>query len=495
MAHNSIPRVELKPRKAQPFFARHPWVLHSAISRQEPVEDGQQVDLVSDKGIWIARGIFNSNSRIRVRLYSWTQGEDLDATFWRRRLEDALRLRSLLAEQLPGTGHGKIAERVEPKAPVAQRLVFSESDRLSGLVIDRFGDCLVVQVTALAVAVRLDELLPIVRELTDCQTILVRADEAISRREGFDAALLAKEYSDEAEPAVLQIIEHGIRYQVDLTAGQKTGFYLDQASNRLRASQYCRDRRVLDICCYSGGFSLAARLLGAAREVVGVDTSASAVLAARQNAELNAAANVHFYQGDMFRTLEGLTDGSLQIVNGLKLVSANKKADQQDGPADSLGDSHDGIGPEPETGVPETGVPEDGVPDTGVPEDGATQVLEVSDAGDVQTGEQLENSFDMIILDPPKFVRGRAGINQAIRAYHRLNRLAVDLLPPGGLLVTCSCSGSVSPELFIDMLFGVANKTRREIQLLEVLGAAADHPVSSSCPETEYLKCVICRIL
>ena len=108
---------------------------------------------------------------------------------------------------------------------------------------------------------------------------------------------------------------------------------------------------------------------------------------------------------------------------------------------------------------------------------------------------RTDRRFGAVILDPPKFVRGRAGVNQALRAYHRLNRLAIDVLEPEGILVTCSCSGSVSREQFADMLFGVATKTRRSLQILESHGAAPDHPVSIHCPASAYLKCFICRVL
>ena len=102
--------------------------------------------------------------------------------------------------------------------------------------------------------------------------------------------------------------------------------------------------------------------------------------------------------------------------------------------------------------------------------------------------------FGMIVLDPPKFARSRAAVDDALRAYHRINRVAVGLLEPGGILVTCSCSGSVSRDDFLEMLSGVAQRSGRPIQLLEIRGAAPDHPVSASCLEGEYLKCVIARV-
>jgi 23S rRNA (cytosine1962-C5)-methyltransferase len=215
-------------------------------------------------------------------------------------------------------------------------------------------------------------------------------------------------------PTSVVIAEHGIRYNVDISAGHKTGWYLDQRENRAAAARYLRGARVLDLFCYSGGFSLAAVLLGQAREVLGIDSSTKAVDSARLNAELNGVVSARFERQDCFDALDA----------------------------------------------------------------------------QVAAGER----YDAVILDPPKFTRSRKTLDEALRAYHRINRLAVELLVPGGILVTCSCSGSVTREDFFDMLSGVAQKSRRTVQVLEQRGAAPDHPVSTACPETEYLKCFICRV-
>lgn len=396
---SQVSQVVLKPRKAGPFFGRHPWVLDTAIGRVsgDPA-DGAEVDLVSDKGQWIARGLLNSRSRIRVRLYSWTAGESLDDTFWRRRLEAAIALRRQL-------GYDDPAE--------AARVVFSESDGLSGLIVDRLGAYLVVQPTALAMAQRLDRLVPMLADLLRPAGITLRTDPAMAEKEGVE--LKPGPCWGREPEEVIFIREHGIRYGVQILGGQKTGFYLDQRENRRAAAAYLSGRRVLDVCCYTGGFALAASILGRAKEVVGLDTSAQAVSLAQANAQLNSVANLRFETGDCFRSLEA------RAAEGEK--------------------------------------------------------------------------FDAVILDPPKFVRGRRGVDDALRAYHRLNRLAVDLLDRDGVLITCSCSGSVTFEDFASVLFGVAVKTGREIQILERRAAAPDHPVSTTCPENQYLKCFICRVV
>lgn len=393
-----VPQVHLKPRKAQPFYARHPWVLDSAIERVEgEAADGGEVDLLNERGQWIARGLYNSHSRIRVRLYSWQPDQHLDEAFLRTRLDAAIRLRTLIGYDNPRG---------------AARLVFSEADGLSGLIVDRFGAHLVVQPTSLAMAQRMMLIAKLLGELLHPAGIVVRTDEATLRKEG--AEIQAGVFSGKPPDDVLFIEEHGVRYGVQLMAGQKTGFYLDQRENRLAAAKYMAGRHVLDMCCYTGGFGLAAALHGKASEVTGVDSSEHALTMARANAQLNGLANIHFEQADVFEWLE-------------QRVSAGQK-------------------------------------------------------------------FGAVVLDPPKFVRGKAGIEQALRAYHRINALAVELLEPEGILVTCSCSGNVSRDDFFDMLFGVAQKTRRDIQIVEQHGAAPDHPASVLCPETQYLKCFICRV-
>ena len=276
----SCPRIFLKPRKARPFFGRHPWVLDSAVDRIEGAPgDGDVVDLFSDQQQFIARGIFNSRSRINVRLYTWNEAEPLDDALWRRRLEAAFALRSVLGYEQPDG---------------AARLVFSEGDGLSGLVVDRYRDYLVVQITALAMGVRLQQTMPMLVELAGSALvvpalagIILRTERDIVKAEGLEIqpGLQWGQLPD----GPVEIVEHGLRYEVDLAAGQKTGLYLDQRENRAAAAPYMRNRRVLDMFCYTGGFSLAASLLGNAREVQGFDASQRAVAQARTNAAAETA--------------------------------------------------------------------------------------------------------------------------------------------------------------------------------------------------------------
>ncbi len=395
----AVAQALLKPRKARPFFGRHPWVLDSAIARIEGSPgDGDVVDLLTDAGKFVARGVFNSRSRIRVRLYTWENTQAIDEEFWKHRLRTAIELRHKLGLHA---------------ADGAARLVFSEADGLSGLVVDRYAQWLSIQVTGLGMARRLDAIIPILVELVDPRGIFIRTEKGVAAAEGID--LRDGLVWGEAPQGPVFIVENDLRYGVDLAEGQKTGFYLDQRDNRRVAAGYFRGARVLDMFCYSGGFGLNAAVHGGAREVLGVDSSQKAVALARANAELNAVTIARFEACDGFK--------------GLQALASDRER------------------------------------------------------------------FGAVVLDPPKFARNRQSVDEALRAYHRLNRLAVDVLEPGGVLVTCSCSGHVSREDFLYMLLGVAEQTGREIQVLEMRGAAPDHPLSVTCLESDYLKCFICRVV
>lgn len=389
-------QVILKPKKSRPFYGRHPWVLESAVDRVvgNPA-DGDVVELLNEKKKFIARGIFNSQSRIRVRLYTWDAAEGLTADWLKKRLISAIEFRRQLGILEPSDG---------------ARVVFSEADQLSGLIVDRFGDFLSIQINSLAMAQRLNEIVPILVKELRPRGIVLKQERGIGPLEGLklDEGLVWGELPD----GPIFITENNLKFGVDLREGQKTGYYLDQRDNRAAVARYAFGKRVLDVCCYAGGFSLNAAQN--ATEVLGIDTSAKAVALATENGRINNITNVKFESGDAFATLD-------------RLAAEGQR-------------------------------------------------------------------FGMIILDPPKFAHKRDRVDEALMAYHRLNRSAVDLLEPGGILVTCSCSGHVQREDFLDMLAGVAQRSGRDVQILEQRGAAPDHPVSATCLETEYLKCFICRV-
>jgi 23S rRNA (cytosine1962-C5)-methyltransferase len=393
----AVARVHLKPRKARPFYGRHPWVLDTAVGHIEgSPTDGDVVDLIAENGKFVARGIYNSQSRIRVRLMTWNPVEAVNDALLRHRLEAAIALRKSIGLDKPDG---------------AARLVFSEADGLSGLIVDRYAQWLSIQVNAIGMAKRLPSLISMLVELVHPRGIVVRTEKGVPQSEGIELrdGLVWGAMPD--GPVFIE--ENELRYGIDLAEGQKTGYYLDQRDNRRAAAQYLHGRRVLDMFCYGGGFALNAARHGHAAEVIAYDSSAKALALAKANAALNGISNVHFEQSDCFDALD-------------RLASSGHK-------------------------------------------------------------------FGGVILDPPKFARSRQAVEEAMRAYHRLNRLAVDLLEPGGILVTCSCSGHVTREDFLYMLVGVAQQTKRDIQILEQRGAAPDHPVAVTCLETEYLKCFICR--
>lgn len=396
-----LPEVILKPRNALPFFNHHPWVYQGAVHKiVGDVTPGAEVLLRSDKGHFIARGLFNPFSNIRVRLYSWNETQPLDESLWSQRLDDAIALRRAL--------YGEFSP------DLACRLVNSEGDLLSGLTIDRYGDWLLVQLTSLALYERKDLFLKLLQEKLQPKGIWLRTEKGIRAAEGLEVAdgLLA----GEPPPRPLFISENGIRFGLDVAEGQKTGFFLDQRENRLYFSQFVRDAKVLDMFSYTGGFALNALVHGGAREVVAVDVSESALQLARSNADLNGV-------GDRLKTLKS---------DGFKALEGIAATDER---------------------------------------------------------------FDAVILDPPKMARHRAGVDAALRGYLSLNQLAMNVIKPGGWLLTCSCSGHVDQGMFLEVLGRAAIQAGRHLQFLAVRGPSSDHPRSAHCLESDYLKCVMCRVV
>lgn len=392
------PRAILRRKCARPFFAGHPWVFSGSIARIEgKVKVGDEVVLVSDEGQFVARGLYNPEGAIRVRLYRWAD-EPMDEAFFRERITAALRLR----DRTLGLG-----EKPQP----AYRAVFSEADGLSGLTVDRFDKWLVVQISSRALFERRGILAHLLFEVTGAEGMVLRVDRSTAALEGFEKKTVEVLGTVPTEP--IEILENDLSYRVDVLRGQKTGFYLDQRANRLAVARFARGRRVLDLFCHQGGFSLCALKHGNAAETLGIDSSSVAIEAARAGAERNGLTPARFEAGDVFEYLERLRD----------------------------------------------------------------------------RGER----FGLIVCDPPKFARRESNLEEAFKAYVRLNRAAVEVLEPEGVLATCSCSGAVDRSVFLKMLAQVAERTGRAIRVLESRGQDADHPIAATCPESDYLKCLICR--
>jgi 23S rRNA (cytosine1962-C5)-methyltransferase len=393
--------VILKPKRAQPFYGRHPWVFAGAVDRVDGTPaDGDEVLLRSSTGNFIARGLFNSQSKILVRLYNWDdEDRPLDRAFFRDRLAAALRLRHDLL-------------RLDAGPASAYRVCFSESDRLSGMVVDRYGEWLTVQFTALGLANRRSEIAETLAELLKPRGIYLRTEKGIGKLEGCE--LHDGPIWGEPPPAEHIIEENGLRFAVNLAEGQKTGYYLDQRDNRAAVAGYARDRRVLDAFSYSGGFGVYATKAGA-RHVDCVDASEAALALARRNAELNGLDQLTTTKADVFHHLAALA------ADGTK--------------------------------------------------------------------------YGVVVLDPPKFARNRAAVPDALKGYRRLHQLALKLLEPDGVLVSCCCTGLISMTDLEDIVAQTAIESKRDAQILERRGPSPDHPVSVACRESGYLKCIVTRVL
>lgn len=389
--------LRLKPQRHFPFLARHPWAhAHALAEDGRELQRGQVVDLLDHDGNWVARGLINPESRLRVRLYSFDRSTQLGDELWQQRIDQAIQRR-------------KLADPIGPAG--AERLIFSESDLLSGLIVDRYADCLGVQFTSGALLNWRESILAHLNSTLKPRAMKIRLDAKTAKLEGVDP--IDAWYGDNELSAPVLYQQNDLQLAVDLHGGQKTGSYLDQRLNHVAASRYMKDRKVLDVCCYTGGFGLVAAKTGAA-SVLAIDSSQGALDAAAQAAQRNGVDTMEFKKGDCFDELK-----------------------------------------------------------------------EMSERGD---------RFDAVVLDPPRFAGSRHQIDSAIRAYTRLNASAVDLLPPGGILVTCSCSGRVSRSDFLNMLMDVGRRRRRDLVILENRGPAPDHPVAISCPESNYLKCVIAEV-
>lgn len=356
---------------------------------------GSLVAVYDKEGRRFGTGIFNPHARVPLRMFHHGEAPFTEADFLPL-LDRALDLR---------------LDRLRlPEMTDTFRAVHSDGDGLSGLIVDKFADVLSVEVHSLGVWQRLPHWLPHLharlgtrREVVDVSDLAARL-ERISRRE-----LAARP----AGPPV-KIREHGVRYEVNFAEGHKTGFFCDQRENRLRFARLAGpSTRVLDLCCYTGGFALAAVALGRATDVTGVDLDETAIAQARRNANLNQA-RVNWVHCDAF-----------------------------------------------------------------------------SYARQMQRNAQ---QWDLIVADPPKFVASRDEFREGQRRYEDLNGLALTLLKPGGLLVTCSCSGLVSAEDFEQFVCRAAHRQGRRLQILDRTGAGPDHPVMSNCPEGRYLKVLWARV-
>jgi len=399
-----VSAIILKPGREKSLLRRHPWIFSGAIQHvdDEPISGGT-VDLLSSNQQFLARASYSPNSQIRARVWEF-ENEQVDKEFFRKRIRSAIETRQKLnlesAALSPSKGQSN-----------AYRLIYAESDGIPGLIVDRYGEVLVLQSLTTGSEFWKETLADLLLEETGLSTIYERSDADVRELEGLEpkVGLLRGNLSSFVYP----ITEHDLKFNVNLQSGHKTGFYLDQRANRLRVRELTKDKDLLDCFCYTGGFTVNA-LAGGAKSVLSIDSSADALALAKENVELNdlPIEKTSFLEGDVFQLLRKFRDEN--------------------------------------------------------------------------------RSFDMIILDPPKFAPTAAQAERAARGYKDINLLAFKLLRPGGVLVTFSCSGGIDAGLFQKIIAGAALDAGVEAQIVEHLSQNIDHPVSLYFPEGAYLKGLVC---
>ncbi|GAA0690615.1 class I SAM-dependent rRNA methyltransferase [Dyella marensis] len=387
-ASPSLPVIRLKSDRTP----GHPWVWSAQVHKPaERLPPGSVVEVLDAKDRFVGRAFWNGHARIALRLLTADADEAIDAGWIAARIARAVQLRRdwLALDQ----------------ATDAWRVVHSEGDGLSGLIVDRYADILVIEYFAAGMWKFREAIHAALLQHFPGARLYWFAESHVQKQESFDCR------AAEA-PAPVEVHEHGLRFHAAPGLGHKTGFFADQRDNRARFAELARGRRVLDLCCNAGGFAVHA-LAGGASEATGVDMDAGILEVARANAAANGV-DARFEQADIFDWLRAA----------------------------------------------------------------------------VARGEQ----YDAVVLDPAKLTRDRNRVVDALKKYFAMNRLALDVIPPGGLLLTCSCTGLVSEADFLEMLRRVALNAGREIQVLEARGAGPDHPVRSDVPEGRYLKAVFCRV-
>ncbi|WP_417665156.1 class I SAM-dependent rRNA methyltransferase [Pseudidiomarina sp.] len=394
-----VATVHLHAGKEKSLRRLHPWVFSGAIARVKGQPNaGETVSIHSAEGDWLGYAAWSPQSQIRARVWSFNQGETINAEFFNKRVAGAKALRDGL--QINSN---------------AYRVVAAEADELPGVTIDKYDNWLVCQLLSTGAEYWREAIVAALRaNFPECN-IYERSDVDVRRKEGLEP-LVQVLYSTDGElpPATLWIEENGLQLGVDIQSGHKTGYYLDQRDSRAAIQKYVQGKRVLNAFSYTGGFGLYAAAAGA-EEVVNLDVSAPALAQATINHERNnlPAANLVNRQEDVFEALRSFH----------------------------------------------------------------------------QSGQK----FDVIVLDPPKFVDSKANLTRACRGYKDINRLACMILKPGGTLFTFSCSGLLSGDLFQKVVADAALDAKRPLHIIEHLFQGADHPVRTNFPESLYLKGLVLR--
>jgi len=385
------PTVRVTGRGARRLRAGIPWVYRADVVGDPNEATGAVVQVADAQGNFIGQAFWAVSSPIALRLL--TRGrETVDTDFFRARLKDALQRRWSLFTRAD-----------------AFRVVHGESDLLPGLFVDKYNDGVTVQIISEGMGAREGEILQLVDELLAPRLMALRNDTAARDFEGLERRSALVKGS---APATVVFREGENAFELDLIEDAKTGGFLDQRENHLRAGEVARGN-ALDCFTYHGGFALA--LARRCESVLACDQDEAAAQRARANAERNGLKNLEVRTANAFDLLRQL--------------------------------------------------------------------------------ESEGRRFDIVVLDPPAFAKRREGLGAAERAYKDLNLRGLRLLAKDGILVTCSCSGKMTPERFGEMLQSANEDAKRPVQILERRGAGRDHPVLAGLPETEYLKCWFLRAL
>lgn len=386
----SAPWVQLKTISFSPTI--YPAMIKAASPDARP---GSLVTVYKKDGTVFGAGLYNPRARVPLRVLvhgAQPTGEDYFATAIERAVDWRVNTLQLDAQM------------------DCYRVVNSDGDALSGLTVDRYADTLSVEVHSLGIYQRLPQILAALHARLGTKQEVVNVDDHIARFEGIHIKRAAT-----PPPKQVRVREHGVRYEVDFTKGHKTGFFCDQRENRLLLSKLVKGKRVLDVCCYTGGFAVTAATLGEPAEVTAVDLDEEAIAQARRNGNLNQQNRIKWIHADGFGWMRQMHQ------NGAR--------------------------------------------------------------------------WDVVVLDPPKLVQGDEEEQRlGWQKYEDINRLGVQLVEPGGLLVTCSCSGLVSLEAFENLVIRSTHRLNRRLQTFDRTGPGHDHPVMSNALEGRYLKVLWSRI-
>lgn len=379
--------IQLKRGKEESLRRFHPWVFSGAIQHVDAgVAEGDVVRVVTAGGEFIAVGHYQEGS-IAVRVLTFSDVA-IDDRFWASRLQSALDMRLAIGV-------------ADSPANNTYRLVHGEGDNLPGLIIDVYGQTAVMQAHSIGMHLSRRQ---IAAQLVSVmgnrlQHVYYKSETTLPFMELENGFLYGGSQDNVA-------VENGLKFYVDWLRGQKTGFFVDQRENRSLLEQYARGKRVLNMFCYTGGFSVYA-MRGGAELVHSVDSSAKAIELTNRNVALNFAGDERHkaFCDDAFKFLDG-----------------------------------------------------------------------------------AEGQYDLIVLDPPAFAKHRGALHNALKGYTRLNQKAFQMIEPGGLLFTFSCSQVVTKDHFRNAVFTAAALARRKVRILHQLHQPADHPVNIYHPEGEYLK-------